>query len=40
MGQLPPAYAGQPAGVSATLEGFDYTPWDIEGWNIQDWRRK
>jgi len=21
------------------LEGFNYTPWDVELWNIKDWRR-
>ncbi|MBI1878256.1 MAG: peptide ABC transporter substrate-binding protein [Chloroflexi bacterium] len=30
----------QPVGVSTTLEGLDYTPWDVELWNIKDWRRK
>jgi peptide/nickel transport system substrate-binding protein len=30
----------QPVGVSTTLEGLNYTPWDVEIWNIKDWRRK
>lgn len=27
------------SGISQDLEGFDYTPWDAETWNIKDWRR-
>lgn len=30
----------QPVGLSRTLEGLDFTPWDVELWNIKDWRRK
>ena len=26
-------------GVSTTLSGLDLTPWDVEVWNIKDWRR-
>jgi peptide/nickel transport system substrate-binding protein len=29
-----------PGGVSTSLEGLNPTPWDVELWNIQDWRRK
>ena len=27
-------------GVSNTLTGLDLTPWDVDLWNIKDWRRK
>jgi peptide/nickel transport system substrate-binding protein len=27
------------AGVSRSLVGVDWTPWDADLWNIQDWRR-
>ncbi|NJL33844.1 MAG: hypothetical protein HC893_08275 [Chloroflexaceae bacterium] len=27
------------AAVSNTLQGVDLTPWDVDTWNIQDWRR-
>ncbi len=27
-------------GVSNTLTGLDLTPWDVDVWNIKDWRRK
>jgi peptide/nickel transport system substrate-binding protein len=29
-----------PKGISNTLEGIEFTPWDSDTWNIQDWRRK
>jgi len=29
-----------PAGVSTTLTGLEFTPWDVEVWSIKDWRRK
>ncbi|MEW5956262.1 MAG: peptide ABC transporter substrate-binding protein [Chloroflexota bacterium] len=37
---IPLVHVGLPVGVSATLEGFNYTAWDVEVWNIGDWRRK
>lgn len=37
---IPLVQAGNPPGVSLTLQGFDYTPWDTETWNIADWTRK
>ena len=27
------------AGASLSLVGVDWTPWDADLWNIQDWRR-
>ena len=27
-------------GVTKNLEGVDPTPWDVDVWNIKDWRRK
>ena len=27
-------------GVSNTLEGVEPTPWDVDVWNIKDWKRK
>jgi len=27
-------------GVTKNLEGIDPTPWDVDVWNIKDWRRK
>jgi peptide/nickel transport system substrate-binding protein len=31
----PPAIGG----VANNLMGVDLTPWDVDVWNIQDWRR-
>jgi peptide/nickel transport system substrate-binding protein len=28
------------SGVSKSLRGIDLNPWDVEVWNIKDWRRK
>jgi len=28
------------SGISASLDGFAPTPWDVEVWNINDWQRK
>jgi len=28
------------SGISASLDGFAPTPWDVEVWNIKDWQRK
>jgi peptide/nickel transport system substrate-binding protein len=28
------------SGVSKSLKGVDLNPWDVEVWNIKDWRRK
>ena len=27
-------------GISKSLDGIDPTPWDVDVWNIKDWRRK
>ena len=27
-------------GISNTLAGLDLTPWDVDVWNIKDWKRK
>ena len=27
-------------GVSTSLVGFEPTPWDVDVWNIKDWRRE
>jgi len=37
---IPLVHITLPAGVSTTLTGLDFTPWDVEVWNIKDWRRK
>ncbi|MEW5956264.1 MAG: peptide ABC transporter substrate-binding protein [Chloroflexota bacterium] len=37
---IPLAVTAEVSAVSNTLEGFNPTPWDVETWNIQDWRRK
>ncbi|HVO44130.1 MAG TPA: hypothetical protein VMT34_15990, partial [Aggregatilineales bacterium] len=29
-----------PVGASVSLTGLDITPWDLEIWNIADWRRE
>jgi peptide/nickel transport system substrate-binding protein len=37
---IPLVHVATPDGISTTLEGWDFTPWDAEIWNIKDWRRK
>jgi peptide/nickel transport system substrate-binding protein len=37
---IPLVHISLPAGVSTTLTGLDFTPWDVELWSIKDWRRK
>jgi peptide/nickel transport system substrate-binding protein len=37
---IPMVQRGVPYGVSNTLEGVNITPWDMEVWNIKDWRRR
>ena len=27
-------------GISTSLVGFELTPWDVDVWNIKDWRRE
>ncbi len=27
-------------GISNTLQGVEPTPWDVDVWNIKDWKRK
>jgi peptide/nickel transport system substrate-binding protein len=27
-------------GISATLEGIEFTPWDAATWKVKEWRRK
>jgi peptide/nickel transport system substrate-binding protein len=40
MALIPLVHSVQPAGVSTTLAGLDFMTWDVEVWNIKDWRRK
>jgi peptide/nickel transport system substrate-binding protein len=37
---IPLVHLAFPIGISTSLEGVDLTPWDVEVWNIKDWRRK
>jgi peptide/nickel transport system substrate-binding protein len=37
---IPLVHQAEVSGVSLSLEGLDITPWDVEVWNIKDWRRK
>ena len=37
---IPLVHTVTPDGISTTLVGLDFTPWDAEVWNIKDWRRK
>ena len=37
---IPLVHLSQGIGINAGLEGLDVTPWDVEVWNIKDWRRK
>ncbi|HEX2992155.1 MAG TPA: ABC transporter substrate-binding protein, partial [Anaerolineales bacterium] len=34
---IPLVNTTQPMGVSIDLKGYDFTPWDVEVWNIEDW---
>lgn len=36
---IPLVYLADVQGVSRTIEGVDLTPWDMNTWNIKDWRR-
>ncbi|HEY9878877.1 MAG TPA: peptide ABC transporter substrate-binding protein [Leptolyngbyaceae cyanobacterium] len=36
---LPIVHRADVAGVSNQLEGISLTPWDLQTWNIADWRR-
>ena len=37
---IPLAHLVDFSGISTTLAGVELTPWDVEVWNIKDWRRK
>jgi peptide/nickel transport system substrate-binding protein len=37
---IPLVQLNQPIGVNNSLTGLEVTPWDVEVWNIKDWRRK
>ncbi len=37
---IPLVHRGTTSGVNPTIEGIDFTPWDVHVWNIKDWRRK
>ena len=34
---IPLVNTTQPMGVNVELKGYDFTPWDVEVWNIEDW---
>ncbi len=36
---IPTVHVADVAGVNNTLTGVDLTPWDMNTWNIKDWRR-
>lgn len=36
---IPIVYLADAQGVSRDIEGVDLTPWDMNTWNIKDWRR-
>ncbi|MGB8645078.1 MAG: peptide ABC transporter substrate-binding protein [Anaerolineae bacterium] len=36
---IPVVYLADAQGVSRTIQGVDLTPWDMNTWNIKDWRR-
>lgn len=36
---IPIVYLADAQGVSQDVEGVDLTPWDMNTWNIKDWRR-
>ncbi len=37
---IPLVHLGDISGINNTLEGLNLTPWDVDVWNIKDWRRK
>jgi len=37
---IPTVHMANVLGVSRTIQGMVYTPWDAITWNIMDWRRK
>jgi peptide/nickel transport system substrate-binding protein len=37
---IPLVHLGIAGGVSNDLQGVDLTPWDVDVWNIKDWRRE
>jgi peptide/nickel transport system substrate-binding protein len=37
---VPLVHLGDITGINNTLDGLDLTPWDLEVWNIKDWRRQ
>ncbi len=36
---IPVVFMADAQGVGRTIEGVDLTPWDMNTWNIKDWRR-
>ena len=36
---IPLVNTTQPMSVSVELRGYDFTPWDVEVWNIEDWTK-
>jgi peptide/nickel transport system substrate-binding protein len=36
---IPIVYLADAHGVNKTIDGVDLTPWDMNTWNIKDWRR-
>jgi peptide/nickel transport system substrate-binding protein len=36
---IPVVYLAEAQGVNQSIEGVDLTPWDMNTWNIKDWRR-
>jgi peptide/nickel transport system substrate-binding protein len=36
---IPLVHIGDVAGVGASLQGLQLTPWDVDVWNIADWTR-
>ena len=37
---IPLVHISFPVGLSTSVTGLDFTPWDVEVWNVKDWRRK
>jgi peptide/nickel transport system substrate-binding protein len=37
---IPVAQVANVSGVSTTIQGMEWTPWDAEVWNIKDWTRR
>ncbi len=37
---IPLVHLGIAGGVANDLVGVDLTPWDVDVWNIKDWRRE